>query len=119
MTRLFHDQTPREIYSEYLSSATSLDTELGTGVFLIPDFSSDILDAKVQMVKNINYNTCRHYADHCAAFKFIPNKMTSYDDLVRMAAVCPGGACSMGSQCDAPCLCYVTGGPPGICKRPG
>lgn len=100
-----HDQTPPEAH-EILSKQPQA---AGTGIFVVPAPDVGPLEFTVKMVPSLTYEECVRRGFHCPVFKFIPEKLTGFSELLESAESCVGVSCSRiqgYTRCLAPCACH-------------
>lgn len=92
-----HNQTDSKSISA-IASAQSMTTELGVGLFLLPDPEKGALEFKKIIVEGITYKECIQRGHYCLAFKWVPGKLD------RKALLCHSG-CENGLCTDTFCIC--------------
>lgn len=98
-----HDQTPPEA----LKILSEQPQAVGTGIFVVPAPDIGPLEFAAKMVPCLTYAQCVRRGFHCPVFKFIPEKLAGFKDLLEVAAGCAGGNCSQNiTRCLAPCACH-------------
>jgi hypothetical protein len=105
------NQTSSEVY-DYLRNLKiehqeAINSNPGTGLFLVPNPEAGILEVKVVLVSNISYSECSKRGENCIAYKWIPHGYMPESEVrdARSKLLC-AGYCPAGIVCGGFCMCY-------------
>jgi hypothetical protein len=103
------NQTSSEVH-DYLQNLNigqqeAVNSESGTGLFLVPNPEAGILEVKVVLVSNISYSECSKRGENCIAYKWIPHGYMTESEVRDERLICEG-FCPPGRSCGRGCMCY-------------
>jgi hypothetical protein len=113
--KMSDNQTHPEILDKIQAEPEIVKSKTGTGMFLVPTFSSGRLASEVHATRSISYEQCVAWGQKCIAFKWVPDDVESYEDILNG---CPeaGQRCSSPRNCSMRCICDISFGMPGTCQ---
>lgn len=98
------NQTPNVVW-EYIASQPEKRDELGTGLFLVPDPVSGVMESVVVIASELSYVECAKRGAECLAFKWIPSGYMSEATVREERQNCSSYWCNSNTYCPVGCLC--------------